>query len=130
MLIDLDSRLAWRNIPLADLLPANGTRDRLIMAGYTTAGKLLDTPADVLAAHVIGVGPVRAEQVRQRVFEAVQDLHDAYHAEPEPARWVSEDWPGDLDLVRLVPGGGLILVAFGAVALVGFALGLAIMGAR
>lgn len=130
MLIDLESRLAWRNIPLSQILPSSGTRDRLIVAGYTTAGKLLDTPADVLAAHVIGVGPVRAEQVRQRVFEAVQDLHDAYHAEPEPARWVSENWPGDLDLVRLVPGGGLILVAFGAVALVGFALGLAIMGAR
>ena len=63
---------AWRAIPVDQIMPASRLLDDLERAGYKTAGDILDADPSDLALDVKGVGPKRALEIRQRVFDYVK----------------------------------------------------------
>ena len=63
---------AWRNKPLGDVMPTSRLLDDLERAGYKTAGDVLDAEPSDLALDVKGIGPKRALEIRQRVFDYVK----------------------------------------------------------
>jgi len=88
----------WKAIPLHAILTTSGLVDDLYDAGYETAGDILDAEPSDLVRDVKGVGPKRAIDIRQKVFDAVKPatvVIDAHHdirghyevKETTPAFW-------------------------------------------
>jgi hypothetical protein len=63
---------AWRATPMDQIMPASRLLDDLERAGYKTAGDVLDAEPSDLALDVKGIGPKRALEIRQRVFDYVK----------------------------------------------------------
>lgn len=82
----------WKAIPLHAILTTSGLVDDLYDAGYETAGDILDAEPSDLVRDVKGVGPKRAIDIRQKVFDAVKPatvVIEAHHEinETTPAFW-------------------------------------------
>lgn len=81
-----DPSRAWRYVPLDQIIPNSRLLEELELAGYETAGDVLDAEPDELAADVYGIGPKRAIAIRQKVFDYVKP----FGSQGEP-KWVLVD---------------------------------------
>jgi hypothetical protein len=83
---------AWRATSMDQIMPASRLLDDLERAGYKTAGDILDAEPSDLALDVKGIGPKRALEIRQRVFDYVKPFSSqgepnwvlVHHASAEP----------------------------------------------
>lgn len=62
----------WRYVRLERIMPDSLLIDDLNAAGYYTAGDVLDSDPEDIAADVRGIGPKRALWLRQKVFDRVK----------------------------------------------------------
>lgn len=76
---------AWRAIPLDQIMPYSRLLDDFERAGYETAGDVLDAEPWDLVDNVYGVGPKRAIQIRQKVFDYVKPFGSQIEGMPN---WV------------------------------------------
>ena len=106
---------AWRAIPLGDIMPTSRLLDDLERAGYHTAGDVLDAKAEKLAADVHNVGLLRADLIRQRVFD-----HAKRFAASETPNWILHEEPIVREIGEPTPSLADTLLTF--VALLGVAL--------
>lgn len=107
--------LAYRQVPLWCLLDLNWAH-RLKQAGYNTVGDVLDASPEALARNVMGVGPVRAQQihgkivnyVNTRTFNDQRTEHYAEFYQVENDEIIDEVFPSLRDAVATI--GSLVLI--------------------
>ena len=93
---------AWRSIPLDQIMPYSRLLDDLERAGYETAGDVLDAEPWDLVDNVYGVGPKRAIQIRQKIFDHVRpqllsDMNDWRMVDPKHE--IEETTPSAADAI-------------------------------